>query len=176
MPPTVYPKFSPSEPNAAAGTLLERAFLFKFVQARLVRHGAAEVVERLPDRAKVARREIGDPSKPQSFLIRKRSSPAASWIAPSTPPPPSITGFAAYTMASTASVVISPCMILTIIAPFYRSANGADTVLREVSFDLASFTFITFGIECSFLEPVVTHTHLEISISGTLETKGHTVL
>ena len=159
MPPTVYPKFSPSEPNAAAGTLLERAFLFKFVQARLVRHGAAEVVERLPDRAKVARREIGDPSKPQSFLIRKRSSPAASWIAP-----------------STASVVISPCMILIIIAPFYRSANGADTVLREVSFDLASFTFITFGIECSFLEPVVTHTHLEISISGTLETKGHTVL
>src|SRR5574339_1097993 len=34
--------------------------------------------------------------------------PAARWIAPSTPPPPRSDGLAALTMASTASVVMSP--------------------------------------------------------------------
>src|SRR6185312_8591563 len=36
-----------------------------------------------------------------------RAGPAARWIAPSTPPPPSRPGLAALTMASTRSVVIS---------------------------------------------------------------------
>src|SRR6266568_8763660 len=36
------------------------------------------------------------------------SGPAARWIAPSTPPPPSSVVFAAFTIASTSSVVISP--------------------------------------------------------------------
>src|SRR3954468_21588971 len=37
-----------------------------------------------------------------------RSGPAARWMAPSTPPPPSSDELAALTMASTAKVVMSP--------------------------------------------------------------------
>src|SRR5690606_29277208 len=37
--------------------------------------------------------------------------PAARWIAPSTPPPPSSELLAALTIASTASRVISPCRV-----------------------------------------------------------------
>src|SRR5262249_6821555 len=37
--------------------------------------------------------------------------PAARWMAPSTPPPPSSVGLAALTMASTSSVVMSASMI-----------------------------------------------------------------
>jgi hypothetical protein len=36
------------------------------------------------------------------------SGPAARWIAPSTPPPPSRLEFAALTIASTSSFVMSP--------------------------------------------------------------------
>ncbi len=39
------------------------------------------------------------------------SGPAARWIAPSTPPPPSREVLAAFTIASTASVVMSSCRI-----------------------------------------------------------------
>src|SRR5690606_12079540 len=37
-----------------------------------------------------------------------KPGPAARWIAPSTPPPPSSDGLAALTIASTASAVMSP--------------------------------------------------------------------
>src|SRR5215470_13361098 len=39
------------------------------------------------------------------------SAPAARWIAPSTPPPPSRLEFAAFTIASTSSCVMLPCTI-----------------------------------------------------------------
>ena len=45
-------------------------------------------------------------------LATRGAISAARWIAPSTPPPPSITWFAALTIASTASLVTSPCSIL----------------------------------------------------------------
>jgi hypothetical protein len=40
--------------------------------------------------------------------VRTSSGPAARWIAPSTPPPPASAEFAALTIASTSSVVMSP--------------------------------------------------------------------
>src|ERR1700678_4068587 len=40
---------------------------------------------------------------------RRRSAPAARWMAPSTPPPPRRRRFAALTTASTRSAVMSPC-------------------------------------------------------------------
>src|SRR5439155_11426670 len=41
-----------------------------------------------------------------------RPGPAARWMAPSTPPPPSNDELAALTMASTSSAVMSPCQTL----------------------------------------------------------------
>src|SRR5699024_5275577 len=38
--------------------------------------------------------------------------PATAWMAPSTPPPPSSVEFAALTMASAATAVMSPCMMV----------------------------------------------------------------
>jgi hypothetical protein len=45
----------------------------------------------------------------------RRSGPAASWIAPSTTPPPSSHSFAALTIASTSMAVISPRCTLTVV-------------------------------------------------------------
>src|SRR5215469_770154 len=47
----------------------------------------------------------------------KSSGPAARWIAPSTPPPPSSEEFAALTMASSASVVMSATQISSRVLP-----------------------------------------------------------
>ena len=59
------------EANTVFGTLFERAFLFEFVQTGLVRNGAAKVVERLPHRAEVAGRKVGNGCKPQRLGIPK---------------------------------------------------------------------------------------------------------
>jgi hypothetical protein len=53
---------------------------------------------------------VGQRAPPRRGIVRQASSssgPAARWIAPSTPPPPSRLSFAALTMASTTSVVMS---------------------------------------------------------------------
>src|SRR5262249_38050085 len=52
------------------------------------------------------------------------SGPAARWIAPSTPPPPSSDSFAALTMASTPSVVMSATRISTSVAPMVAVSSG----------------------------------------------------
>ena len=55
---------------------------------------------------------------PQALSViqsRRRPFPAALWIAPSTPPPPSSEEFAAFPIASQAIFVISPCTILKFI-------------------------------------------------------------
>ena len=57
------------EPNAPPAAFLERTFLFKLVEAGLVRHRSAKVVERLPDRAEVAGREVGNGGKPPRLGI-----------------------------------------------------------------------------------------------------------
>jgi hypothetical protein len=43
------------------------------------------------------------------------AGPAASWIAPSTPPPPSKERLAALTITSTFSLVMSPCLIVIFV-------------------------------------------------------------
>jgi hypothetical protein len=50
-----------------------------------------------------------------------RRGPAARWIAPSTPPPPSSDEFAALTMASTRSVVMSATMTSSRALPIWRA-------------------------------------------------------
>ena len=45
--------------------------------------------------------------RPSSRHAARSSRPAARWIAPSTPPPPDSAALAAFTIASTASVVMS---------------------------------------------------------------------
>jgi len=54
-------------------------------------------------------------ASPSTWVVRRRArhssrsaGPAAAWIAPSTPLPPSSDGFAAFTIASTACAVMSP--------------------------------------------------------------------
>src|SRR3984885_8056625 len=57
-------------------------------------------------------------AQPPSFSqAANRSRPAARWIAPSTPPPPSKLRLAALTTASTASVVMSATQISIRAAP-----------------------------------------------------------
>src|SRR5438034_10910639 len=53
------------------------------------------------------------------------SGPAARWIAPSTPPPPSSVVFAAFTIASTSSLVMSPRTISILVADFFTSRRQA---------------------------------------------------
>src|SRR5437870_2005311 len=53
------------------------------------------------------------------------SGPAARWIAPSTPPPPSSVVFAAFTIASTPSLVMSPRAISILVADFFTSRRQA---------------------------------------------------
>src|ERR1700722_4264448 len=60
------------------------------------------------------------PPVSQPFRVRhsaRSSGPAARWIAPSTPPPPSRVLLAALTMASSASVVMSATQISRRVAP-----------------------------------------------------------
>src|ERR1700730_4529449 len=52
------------------------------------------------------------------------SGPAARWIAPSTPPPPSKVRFAALTIASTASVVMSATQISSRTVPTSAATSG----------------------------------------------------
>src|SRR5262245_53050981 len=54
-----------------------------------------------------------------------RSGPAARWIAPSTPPPPSRLVFAALTIASTSSVVMSATQISSRVGPIAAVRRGA---------------------------------------------------
>src|SRR4051812_31828436 len=60
---------------------------------------------------------VGQP--PCLFLITMHSSkiagPPARWMAPSTPPPPSNELLAAFTIASTCSLVMSPCLSVTVV-------------------------------------------------------------
>src|SRR6478736_3859106 len=53
-----------------------------------------------------------------------RSGPAARWIAPSTPPPPSSERLAALTMASSASVVMSPTQTSIRAEPISAASSG----------------------------------------------------
>src|SRR5690606_21687209 len=52
-----------------------------------------------------------------------RPGPAARWIAPSTPPPPSRVELAALTMASMSSVVMSACRAVSLVV-IARSTGG----------------------------------------------------
>src|SRR5579862_8794416 len=63
-----------------------------------------------------------------------RSGPAARWIAPSTPPPPSKLRLAALTMASTASIVMSATQISNLAAPTSAmSSAGASGINGSLS-------------------------------------------
>src|SRR5438034_2121036 len=53
------------------------------------------------------------------------SGPAARWIAPSTPPPPRSVVFAAFTIASTSTIVMSPRTISILAAGFFTSWRQA---------------------------------------------------
>ena len=63
-------------------------------------------------RATHARRNSGNCAHSSS-----NAGPAARWIAPSTPPPPSSVSLAALTIASTARVVMSPCQTSIFMRP-----------------------------------------------------------
>src|SRR5262245_46673063 len=52
------------------------------------------------------------------------SGPAARWIAPSTPPPPSKVRFAAFTMASTERVVMSATRMSQVAGPIAKVRSG----------------------------------------------------
>src|SRR5579864_211141 len=58
------------------------------------------------------------------------SGPAARWIAPSTPPPPSKVPLAALTMASTASVVMSATQISNRAAPTSATSSAGTSGIR----------------------------------------------
>src|SRR5437016_13118755 len=53
------------------------------------------------------------------------SGPAARWIAPSTPPPPSSLVFVAFTVASTFCLVMSQRTISILVADFFTSRRHA---------------------------------------------------
>src|SRR5215472_12217037 len=75
-------------------------------------------------------------SQPPSVRHSTSSSgPAARWIAPSTPPPPSSDVFAALTMASTLRVVMSATMTSNRAVPIWRAASAAKASDRRVDRD-----------------------------------------
>src|SRR5215469_6511471 len=63
---------------------------------------------------------------PRSRHSSSRSGPAARWIAPSTPPPPSKDEFAALTIASTRSVVMSALTAVSLVAMGNDPSPGRD--------------------------------------------------
>src|SRR5580693_1515517 len=70
-------------------------------------------------------------AQPPSALHSSYSSgPAARWIAPSTPPPPSKLRLAALTMASTASVVISATQISSRAAPTSAMSSAGTSGIK----------------------------------------------
>src|ERR1700722_6809276 len=70
-------------------------------------------------------------AQPPSILHSSYSSgPAARWIAPSTPPPPSKLRLAALTMASTASVVISATQISIRVAPTSAMSSAGTSGIK----------------------------------------------
>src|SRR3546814_18773408 len=69
---------------------------------------------------------VGQP--PRALHSARRPGPAALWMAPSTPPPPSRDRLAAFTMASTASVVMSAWRTSMVIG----SAGGSGGPGEEV--------------------------------------------
>src|SRR5690242_6123110 len=70
---------------------------------------------------------------------RSSSGPAAAWMAPSTPPPPRKDSFAALTMASTATVVMSP-LVISIIHPLSRGRFTAEQ-REDLAGDVAGIGF-----------------------------------
>src|SRR5580693_1579427 len=75
---------------------------------------------------------VGQP--PSVRHSASNSGPAARWIAPSTPPPPSKDWLAALTMASTASVVMSATQISRRAAPTSAmSRAGASGIKGSLS-------------------------------------------
>src|SRR5580692_5647549 len=70
-------------------------------------------------------------AQPPSALHSSYSSgPAARWIAPSTPPPPSKLRLAALTMASTASVVMSATQISSRAAPTSATSSAGTSGIK----------------------------------------------
>src|SRR5580693_5730343 len=70
-------------------------------------------------------------SQPPSVRHSASSSgPAARWIAPSTPPPPSKLRLAALTMASTASVVMSATQISRRVAPTSATSSAGTSGIK----------------------------------------------
>ena len=71
-----------------------------------------EVIKEIAQSAPVIRASpVGQP--PILRHSSSRSGPAARWMAPSTPPPPSSDSLAAFTIASTVSAVRSPLRTCT---------------------------------------------------------------
>ena len=66
--------------------------------------------------------------------------PAARWIAPSTPPPPRSSGLAAFTIASAANRVISPCARAMLTRRIQREPNSPKgSLLRRPTFAALHF-------------------------------------
>src|SRR3954447_10852301 len=68
---------------------------------------------------------------PSGRHAARRSGPAARWMAPSTPPPPRSDELAALTMASTASVVMSPRHASTAVIEVPSSEASCNPPLRD---------------------------------------------
>src|SRR5262249_38909577 len=66
-----------------------------------------------------------------------KSGPAARWIAPSTPPPPSSVRFAALTMASTPSVVMSAIAISSRVGPTAAAMSGEILRTADIAVNLS---------------------------------------
>src|SRR5881296_2057214 len=103
-----------------------------------------------PPRVSLASPVTQPPSVRHSARI---SGPPARWMAPSTPPPPSSDELAAFTMASTSCVVMSPATIsITVVSLSHVHADritrarkrmtelGVDVLLLSLGADLPYFT------------------------------------
>src|SRR5262249_56339144 len=66
-----------------------------------------------------------------------KSGPAARWIAPSTPPPPTSVRFAALTMASTLSVVMSAIATSSRVGPTAAAIRGEILGTADITVNLS---------------------------------------
>src|SRR3984893_15601016 len=95
---------------------------------------------------------VGQP--PSVRHSASRSGPAARWIAPSTPPPPSRVLLAALTMASTASVVMSATQISSRAAPTSAMSSAGTSGIKT---SLSRPFGLRFGLQihCAFDADIV---------------------
>jgi len=92
------------------------------------------------------------PSKRHSWT---RSGPAARWIAPSTPPPPSSEEFAALTIASTSRVVISARSAFISKLTLVARLGGLLEGFSECSMEDLGFLRFSFWVACRGVQSAI---------------------